>query len=423
MGIIMKQITKLFILSVVLITITFGQSLDVSGYVRSYIGVLANDDLEYAITQNTLDLTIEKKMGNVGFMANTTIYQYPNSDMVYDLREVYMDIFFDNMDLRLGRQMIIWGKADGVFITDIISPKDLSEFLLRDFDEVRTGITALKADYYLGDNTFELVWIPKFTPTIMPTETSIWSRQLSFSLPSTIDYSKKVVPGTLENSELFLKFSGMSSLIDFEIMAGAMWDDDPTMHITPTMEQNNPIPIGLTLSPQHHRLMLGGGSFSTEIKGFVLRGEGAYYSGKQFSALNTLGLPIELMEKDYLQYLIGTDFSIGETLFSTQFIQRAIMDYDESIVLGELDNMVTFLLNRTLLRETLTLQLFGYVGLSNEDALIRPTVSYDFADGFEILAGANIFYRSNNSTPLNINEMFGYYDDNDMVYLKVKYSF
>jgi len=419
----MKQTTKLFIIGVVIMTSVFGQSLDVSGYARSYIGVLANDNLDFAITQNTFDLTVEKNIGNVGFTANTTIYQYPNSELDFDLSEVYMDIFFDKMDLRFGRQMIIWGKADGVFITDIISPKDLSEFLLRDFDEIRTGVTSLKADYYLGDNTFEFVWIPKFTPTIMPTGTSIWSRQPSFALPTTIDYSKKEVDGKLENGEVFLKFSRMSSLIDFEIMAGTMWDDDPTMHIVPVMEAGNPQPLGLTLTPQHHRLTLGGGSFSTEIKGIVLRGEGAYYTGKQFSALNAIGLPIDLMEKDYLQYLIGTDFNIGETRFSTQFIQRVIMDYEDSIVLGETDNMMTFLLNRTLLRETLTLQLFGYVGLSNEDALIRPSVSYDFADGFEILAGANIFYRGNDSASPDINEMFGYYDDNDMVYLKVKYSF
>ncbi len=419
----MKQLAKLFITVVVIMTIAFGQSLDVSGYVRSYIGVLANDDLNYAITQNTLDLTLGKKMGNVGFKASTSIYQYPNSELDFDLREAYVDIFFDNMDIRFGRQMIIWGKADGVFITDIISPKDLSEFLLRDFDEVRTGITSLKVDYYLGDNAFEFVWVPKFTPTIMPNETSIWSRQPSFTLPTMTDYSKKEVPGTLENSEIFIKFAGMSSLIDYEIMAGTMWDDDPTMHIEPVMEQNNPQPIGLTLTPQHHRLTLGGGSFSTEIKGIVLRGEAAYYTGKQFSALNDFGLPIDLMEKDYLQYLIGADYNIGGTRFSAQFIQRAIIDYDESILLEETDNMMTFLLNRTFLRETLTAQLFGYVGLSNKDALIRPTVSYDFADGFEILAGANIFYRNNNASPLDINEMFGYYDDNDMIYMKVKYSF
>jgi hypothetical protein len=38
----MKQKTKLIITGVVLMTIAFGQSLDVSGYARSYMGVLVN---------------------------------------------------------------------------------------------------------------------------------------------------------------------------------------------------------------------------------------------------------------------------------------------------------------------------------------------------------------------------------------------
>ncbi|MBC8216321.1 MAG: hypothetical protein H8E64_07415 [Candidatus Marinimicrobia bacterium] len=420
----MRKITKLIMAGSLVVASVMAQPLDFSGYARTYLGVLTNDSLDYAINQNTFNLNIEKKMGNVGFLANATMYQYPNSDLNFDLSELYMDIFFDNMDLRLGRQMIIWGKADGVFITDIISPKDLGEFLLRDFDEIRTGVTSLKADYYLGNNTLEFVWIPTFTSTLMPDESSIWSRTPSFDLPVTIDYSQKEVRGKLENSEAFLKFSGMSSLIDYELMAGTMWDDDPTMHISPVMEEGNPQPLGLTLTPKHHRLNLFGGSFSTEIKGFVVRGEGAYYTGKQFSALNPMNnMAIDLLEKDYLHYLLGTDFNIGETRLSTQFIQRAILDYDDTIVQDEMDNMMTFLVNRTFLRETLTLQLFSYVGLNFEDALIRPTIAYDIADGFEILAGANIFYRNDDTDPPSIQEMFGYYDENDMVYLKLKYSF
>ncbi|MBT3180861.1 MAG: hypothetical protein HN340_08195 [Candidatus Marinimicrobia bacterium] len=359
---------------------------------------------------------------NVSFFANPFIYQTPNQDVTLGLREAYMDVYFDNMDLRIGKQQIIWGKADGMFITDIVSPKDLGEFLLRDFDEIRTGITSLKANYYLGDNTVEMVWIPTFTPTIMPDETSIWSRIPEFPLPITIDESQKEIPGRLENSEGFIKFSGMSSLLDYEIMAGSMWDDDPNLHVSPIIEQGNPQPLGLTLTPKHHQLTLVGGSFSSELGGFILRGEGAYYMGKQFSALNPdqLNLPTSLLEKDYAHYLIGTDFSIGTTRFSTQFIQRAILDYDDLIVQEELDNTMTFLANRTFLQETLTLQLFGYFGLNNEDALIRPSVTYDLADGFEILAGANIFVKNEDSENTG---QFGYYDDNDMIYVKMKYSF
>ena len=103
------------------------------------------------------------------------------------MREVYMDIFFESIDLRIGKQQIIWGKADGVFITDIISPKDLREFLLPDFDEIRTGVTAVKADYYIGDNTLEFVWLTSFTPTAMPEEGSIWFPQLAFPIQPEFD--------------------------------------------------------------------------------------------------------------------------------------------------------------------------------------------------------------------------------------------
>ncbi|MGF1587294.1 MAG: hypothetical protein ACFCUM_18390 [Bacteroidales bacterium] len=44
--------------------------------------------------------------------------------------------------------------------TDIVSPKDLREFLLPDFDEIRMGVTAHKLIYYFGMSTIEAVWTP-----------------------------------------------------------------------------------------------------------------------------------------------------------------------------------------------------------------------------------------------------------------------
>ncbi len=416
----MKSLLLKLIILMTIGSVLYGQTLDINGYVRTYLGVLANDNYDYSINQNTLDLKFKGTNGNVSFLANPYVYQYPNIDSDFDLREAYLDIYFDQLDLRLGKQQIVWGKADGMFITDIVSPKDLEEFLLRDFEEIRTGVTSIKANYYLGNNTFEAVWIPTFTPTILPDESSIWSRIPEFIFPVTIDESQKELKERVENSEGFIKYSGMSSFLDYEIMAGIMWDDDPTLHISPIMESGIPIPGSLLVTPKHHRLTLAGGSFSAQQGGFIFRGEGAYYRGKQFSANNTLGQPFDLLEKDYVHYLIGTDFSIGTTRFSTQYVQRAIMDYDILIIQEEFDNTMTFLANRTFFQETLTLQLFSYVGLNNKDALVRPSFSYDLADGFEILGGANIFVRNNDSENAGL---FGYYDDNDMVFLKVKYSF
>ncbi|MCK5703621.1 MAG: hypothetical protein KAI29_20830, partial [Cyclobacteriaceae bacterium] len=417
------------------------QGISLNGYVRNYTGVLMGGDNEFSILQNTFNLNLEHSKDNVSFKVNPLIYSYENGDPSFDIREAYIDIFFDAVDLRIGKQQIIWGKADGVFITDIISPKNLSEFLLPDFDEIRIGTTSLKANYYLGNSTFELVWTPAFTPTELPGEDSHWYRAPEFKSPNenipsptlAYDYTQKAIPASLENSETFLKFSGVSSFIDYEIMGGTIYDDDPTMHIDFNPNPNAmglPEPI-LTLTPQHHRLSVFGGSTGMDVKGYVIRTEAAYYAGKFFQAneihtLNTpqgqmnMTLPSALVEKDYLHYLIGTDFAIGETKLSAQFIQKYILDYDDTIIQSEFSNMATFLAVRSFMNETLTMQLFTYYDITNEDALIRPTVSYDLSDGFEILGGANIFMAGINN---DYTSSFGYYDDNDMLYVKLKYSF
>lgn len=402
-------ITLLALLS--LSVISFGQSVYMSGYARNYTGVLLNQDGKFSIVQNTFDLKLEHSMSQVAFKVNPYFYQYSDKELDIGLREAYLDIFFDAMDFRLGKQQIIWGKADGVFITDIISPKNLSEFLLPDFDEIRMGVTALKADYYLGNNTLEAVWIPTFSATVAPDSGSIWYSIPSFPVTPTFDYSQKEITPSLENSEFFAKFSAMTSLIDFEVMAGYAWDDDPAIHVQKTIDPATMQLSSITVTPRHHRLGIGGGSFSTTLGPIVLRGESAYYSGKYF-----LKNDMSLAEKDYLHYLVGVDFNIGELRVSSQFIQQAILDYEDNLKdKDEFENTATVLLSRTFLRETLKLELFSYIGLNNEDALIRPKLSYDFTDGFQFLLGANIFTGTEGR--------FGQYDDNDMVYFKVKYSF
>ncbi|MBL4586423.1 MAG: hypothetical protein JKX84_05120, partial [Flavobacteriales bacterium] len=148
--------------------------LDFSGFGRTYAGVLySNGDL--TILQNTLDLTLKYRRKKVGFAANAFYYQYPYQQDYFGIRELYMDIFTKKVDIRIGKQQIVWGQADGVFITDIVSPLNLTEFLLWDFNEIRMGVTAIKAKFYPHQNhNFELVYIPVFMPTLAPAVGTIW---------------------------------------------------------------------------------------------------------------------------------------------------------------------------------------------------------------------------------------------------------
>ncbi len=412
----MKTKGLILILLIIAGRFTIAQNPDISGFVRNYTGALY-DNGDFSILQNTFNLDVTKSGDKIAFKANPMLYHYNTDSLDLRLRELYLDLYFNNFDLRIGKQQIVWGKADGVFITDVVSPLNLSEFLLPDFDEIRIGVNAVKFDYYIGNNTFEVIWLPNFTPTEKPGISSIWYTQPEFLITPAFDWSRAEVKPSLENSEIFVKYSALTSKIDFELMGGYTWDDYPAMHIDKQvdMSSGSPVLTGLNITPEHHRLYLGGGSFSTEIKGIVLRGEAAYYSGKYFQTEDPFAIGA-LVQKDYLHYLIGLDYSIGNIKFSTQFIQEAILDYDENMQNEEIENTMTFLARYDLLRETLHLELFSYIGLTNGDALIRPKITYDFDDSFSILLGSNIFIGDNEGR-------FGQYKDNSMGYVKLKYSF
>ncbi len=412
------------IIFMLLITASFytkaQEKVDISGFARTYEGVTV-DSGNFAIVQQTLNLNFEKRGEKVAFKANPMLYLYNADSINFTMREIYADMYFKNFDLRIGKQQIVWGKADGVFITDIVSPLNLTEFLLPDFDEIRTGVTALKFDYYIGNSTLELIAIPQFTPTTRPDANSIWYIQPEFPAPTAFDWSKSKIKPSLENTEVFGRWSAMTSKVDFDLMGGYTWDDNPTMHVQKnfgmdtTTTPPHPILTDLTITPEHHRLTVAGGSFSSEIKGFILRGEAAYYNGKYFQTEDPM-VEDAIIKKDYINYVVGLDFSIGSVKLSGQFIQKYILDYSDGMIDDEINNMATALIHYDMLRETLHLELFSYIGLTGEDALIRPKISYDFDDSFNILIGANIFVGDRAG-------QFGQYQDNTMAYMKIKYNF
>lgn len=390
------------------------ESPDLSGFVRNYIAVLAKDNPEFAMVQNTAEFSLEHRADKVSFKVTSWLNHYPGKDLAIGLREAYLDMYLGPFDMRIGKQQIIWGKGEGVFITDVVSPRDMREFLLPDFYEIRIGITALKTTYYLGNHNLELVLVPRFIPTEMPEKGSIWRMEPEFAIQPVIDSSRADIPLEVENGEVFAKYSLMNPVVDIDIMGGYMWDDDPSLHVEKVIDSLTGIPSSVTVIPRHHRLSVVGAAFSLPLVNFIVRGDGAWYTGKHFSTANP-GQTNGLVEKQYINYLLGIDYTVWGTRLSTQFIQRIILDYDFSMAEDEFDNMATFLINRSFLRETLTLELFLYIGLNEQDALMRPRVLYDFADGFQIQFGANLFFGDEGR--------FGLFDKNDMVYLKTRFSF
>jgi len=386
---------------------------ELNGFMRNYTGVLYSSG-DFSIVQNTLDLTLKHRRKNVSFLANGFYYQYFDQKDFFDIRELYMDVSTKKLDFRIGRQQIVWGQADGVFITDIVSPLNLTEFLLWDFNEIRMGVNAVKTKYYpTQDQTFELVWIPIFTGSILPDSNSIWRPEQSFPAPPTFDYSKSAIPSNIENSELFVRYSLSKSAIDIQLIGAYAWDDAPSMGIQKQIDTNRKL-TGLTITPEHHRQIMGGGNLSTTLEGFIIRGEAAYYFEKHFQTTDPKANGA-LVKKDYINYVIGLDRSIGTWKLSGQFIQKVIFDYNDHINEEEVGNLMTVMINKTMFREQLRLELFSYIGLTNEDALVRIRGYYFPFDGLSIELGTNLF--------LGDKGTFGQYHNNSMAYTRIKYSF
>jgi hypothetical protein len=67
------------------------------------------------------------------------------------LREIYIDSAVGPVDFRLGKQQLVWGRADGIKLLDIINPTDYREFNQNTFEESRIPVVMLKGEMFVGD--------------------------------------------------------------------------------------------------------------------------------------------------------------------------------------------------------------------------------------------------------------------------------
>jgi hypothetical protein len=73
-----------------------------------------------------------------------------------ELKDAYVDAeLADNLYLRFGNQIIAWGEADTLTITDVVARKDLRTFGQADLEDTRLQVPAAKLSYSLEDTTFE----------------------------------------------------------------------------------------------------------------------------------------------------------------------------------------------------------------------------------------------------------------------------
>ncbi len=405
----MRRITYILLL---LSTTMFSQEenqLQINGFIDTYHAIRIKFPNDFMSSRTRFRGELQKAFGKSSMFVSFNLNQNSllKEQNGFELREAYFDYSTDNWSLRAGRQLIIWGSADGMRITDLVSPMDLTEFLARDYDDIRMPVEALKFNYYKGSMKLELVFVPVFKGFILPMNPkNPWS--MSMSVPKDMELLlqlEKKPDFTLKNSEFGGRLTFNFPGIDFSLAALHTYDKMPVF-IT-SLQPNK-----IIITPEYHRMTFIGGDFSKPLGQFVIRGEMAFNINKH---LMTKQMSTQLQKHNTINSLLGIDwFAPNEWMLGIQFSNETIMNYQKNLQQEENTNLMTFNISKNLLNRTLKLSNFMYSDLDG-GFFNRFSADYSLTDQIHLLTGFDLFKGDKG--------MFSYYKDNSELWIKAKYSF
>jgi hypothetical protein len=387
--------------------------LGIRGFVDTYHAMRVKEPQDFLSSRTRVRIEALGGDNNAGMFAsfNAIKNHIIASQDGFKLREAYLQYASDSFDLRAGRQIIIWGKADGIEITDVISPKDYTEFLAQDYDDIRIPVDAFKIRYLRDQMTAELVWVPVFQPAILPRDDNPWAFGEDIPADLKISYKDPLIPeNKLKNSEIGGRLLFYFPGFDLSFSSLYTWNKSPVMD---QKRQDINGQENLIIQSQHHRMTFLGFGFSAPYKSLVFRGETAFFDGRRFEPED----PSDgLYEKNSLNWLLGVDYYPGsEWTITGQLADYVILDYDEHIADDQNEILVTFSVSKSLLRNKLSLSSSGYIGLNRGEFFSRSSADYELADGLHIETGFDLFVGDEGA--------FGQYEDNTEIWIKAKYSF
>ena len=441
----------LIIVPLVLLTLLPAQP-RFNGFLQNWTAYNLNDSHEVFLLRNRFRLNTtlsgDWARGFVSIDFNDE-RQGNQSLQEFSVRELYFDLYFNKFDLRVGKQQVIWGKADGVFINDIVNPLDLRYFLMQDFDDIRQGSIMIKANAYLGSWGLEALFIPKFEPWRLAEPGSPWefyrpagmtiALDSVTTLPIQFIWQPPVLPDpTLGNGEFGLKLSGFILGTDISLLYLKSYQDNPIsridsigLHVEYVGGVPDPQSGSLALTPYYEKVTMYGFNFARPFGGLVLRGEVGYFTDYHFNLRPEFSpeLMTQLMSgsmpdisnstmSDFLQAMVGADISgPWSSSLSMQYIRMQIMDYDPAILSNdEVEEMLTLLVSATFWNEEASVRSLTLYDNSHDSGLNRFIIGYKIADAVLLETGIDILWGEQES-------FIGQFAKNDNAYLKIIYSF
>lgn len=342
-------------------------------------------------------------------------------EMLIDIRQAIVALRVARwLDVRAGRQVFTWGTGDLLFVNDLF-PKDWQSFFIgRDDEYLKAPSNSFKFTFYSSVN-FDFVWTPTFEP-----DRFITGDRLSFFNPLSGQVESAETLGgaldpappdqTWENGE----FAGrlFKTVKGWELAAygyAGFWKRP--MGVDMPVDTSIAGPGPRLYFPQ---LAVFGASVRSNLMGGVGNVEGAYFDsyedrdGTNPFIPNSQARGLAGYERE-----LWARFNLG-----LQYYTEYTLDYDSLAAYSpapqyeqdEFRHLLTFRLTQRLKQDTWILSLFTYWSPNEEDGYARPVITHKWSDAVTVSLGGNAMWGKNHT-------FFGQLENNNNVYLRVRYSF
>lgn len=328
-------------------------------------------------------------------------------------RENYLDWSTGDFDFRFGRQHIIWGEVVSLFVADVVSARDLREFVLPDFDLIRIPQWAARAEYFKNDFHAEAIVIPRVTVDKIGKPGSDFYPYPPGPPPGyAYAIADEIKPSSsISNASYGGRLSYLKDGWDGAAFYYRSTDISPTFYRTLV---GGPTPTAV-FTPMHNRISQTGATLSKDFDSFVFKLESVYTTGRDYN-VDRVDAVNGLVRQNTLDYIVAADVPLPQdTRLNAQFFQRVFFNYDRDTGSHRTESDVSFLLSRQL-TSTVTPEILFVTSVNRSDWMIRPKVTWVFAKNWRLVGGADFFGGSPNG-------YFGRYDDKDRAYVELRYSF
>jgi hypothetical protein len=320
-----------------------------------------------------------------------------------EIRDVYIGgSLWPWIDVKIGRQIIVWGAADYLRVVDVLNPLDNRQPGLVDIEDLRLPITMSRLDISVN-NRWTLTGVavhevefgnnPVFNGQFFP----FAGAPPSETLPSR----------SLASTEFAVSLNGSLPGMD----VGLFWADyyDDTAHFETR---------GGDLGLYHSRLSMMGASVNGVLGDWLWKAETALVSGLEFN-----NSPSD--SRSRLDGLVGFEYSgIRDTTLSLEVVNRHLLNYLPVLkaapdLTDENFTQYTFSARSSFFRDRLHLEvLSSFFGAGFEQGSFqRLSAAYDWWEGFTVTGGILLFQGGEQGSLIDA------FDDNDLLFMQAKYSF